>query len=134
VINDGLVVIHRRPRRVLSGWLRDRLRCPGCQGHVRIVRFREKTCRFECTTCKLRFGLEVLALAEAMFKHAEDYTREADIVMAMLDDPGLIEKATGGREHDGLKVVHARIRAEAVNLVKEAQSPGRLRSLIEETA
>ncbi len=61
----------RRYRGRLGRLLRQRLCCPVCRSEVRIVSHRERTSRFQCTACGLRFSVSPGAIGTALRDHPE---------------------------------------------------------------
>lgn len=92
---------NRRPRRVLGELLRLELCCPLCRGQLRVVAYRESTCRLECRECELRFSVEPAMVGHAMAAHPEriatargdDAAVAFELVAAVaVKTPGLLEQ------------------------------------------
>jgi hypothetical protein len=64
----------KRPRRRLGDALRFCLSCPlCCSGRIGVIRWGERTTRFECQSCELRFSLDLKQTADTLTQRAERF-------------------------------------------------------------
>src|SRR5439155_10269550 len=73
-----------RRRHRLGPHLRAVVHCPACHGEIRIVAYRQRTCRVQCRRCDLRFSLDPVAVGEALVANAEAIA-EAQVAESELD-------------------------------------------------
>jgi transcription elongation factor Elf1 len=62
----------KRRRHVLGRQLRVVVHCPVCRGEIRVIAYREHTCRVECKRCGLRWSFDPVAVGEALVAHADE--------------------------------------------------------------
>jgi Zn ribbon nucleic-acid-binding protein len=121
MVNDGGVV--KRPRRFLSGFLRETVCCPACRGETRVVAFRKRTARFECLACGLRFSVDPAAVGEAMRNHPEAFASDPRRIAAFF-----VGNPDARPDEDGRAIFLKEIRAAGQVLMFEGVVPGFVKS------
>jgi hypothetical protein len=95
----------KRPRRRLGDELRPLLNCPLCvSSRINVIRWGEKTTRFECDGCGLRFSLDLAQLAGVLREPKRDRVFDSPlggIYIALLLEAKGSNLADGGAEELG---------------------------------